>query len=61
MKTDLERIMWLKSRCHTISNIIDGLEDEGDRVYFGSTNDADLLREINEELTAFWYWHENRR
>lgn len=32
------------------------VEDEGDRVYFDSTNDADLLREIVQELDDF-YWH----
>ena len=30
----------------TLANVRDGLEDEGDRIYFGSTNDADLLREV---------------
>ena len=55
MKTDAERIKWLLDRSHTISNIIDGIEDEGDRAYFGSTNDADELRAIGEELEAFWY------
>ena len=55
MKTDAERIKWLLDRSHTISNIIDGIEDEGDRAYFGSTNDADELRAINDELVAFWY------
>ena len=55
MKTDAERIKWLLDRSHTISNIIDGIEDGGDRVYFGSTNDADELRAINDELVAFWY------
>jgi hypothetical protein len=34
----------------TLSNIVDGCEDEGDRVYFGSTNAADELREISEEI-----------
>ena len=55
MKTDAERIKWLLDRSHTISNIIDGIEDEGDRAYFGSTNDADELRAINDDLVAFWY------
>ena len=55
MKTDAERIKWLLDRSPTISNIIDGIEDEGDRAYFGSTNDADELRAIGEELEAFWY------
>lgn len=34
----------------TLSNVRDGLEDEGDRIYFGSTNDADQLRDIIEEI-----------
>jgi hypothetical protein len=34
----------------TLSNVRDGLEDEGDRIYFGSTNDADELRAIIEEV-----------
>lgn len=34
----------------TLSNVRDGLEDEGDRIYFGSTNDADQLRDIIEEV-----------
>jgi hypothetical protein len=34
----------------TLSNIVDGCDDEGDRVYFGSTNAADELREIAEEI-----------
>src|SRR5690606_10780475 len=34
----------------TLSNIVDGCEDEGDRIYFGSTNAADQLREISEEI-----------
>lgn len=34
----------------TLSNVKDGMEDEGDRIYFGSTNDADQLREIVDEV-----------
>ncbi len=34
----------------TLANVRDGLEDEGDRIYFGSTNDADQLREIIDEV-----------
>lgn len=33
-----------------ISEIADGLDDEGDRVYLNSTNDADALRDLAEEL-----------
>lgn len=40
----------------TLSNIKDGLEDEGDRIYFGSTNDADELREIIDAVEDLaWY------
>lgn len=35
--------------------IIDTIEDEGDRTYFGSTNDADVLRQLHAELEA-WVW-----
>lgn len=55
MKTDAERIKWLLDKSHVISNIVASIEDEGDRVYFGSTNDADELRAISDELVAFWY------
>ena len=55
MKTDAERIKWLLDRSHAISHIVAGIEDEGDRTYFGSTNDADELRDIGKELVAFWY------
>ena len=30
--------------------IVLGIEDEGDRAYFGSTNDADELREIESDM-----------
>jgi hypothetical protein len=35
----------------SLRNIVRGLEDEGDRVFFESTNDADDLREIVERLS----------
>ncbi len=31
-----------------LNNIVRAFEDEGDRVYLGSTNDAEQLREIAE-------------
>lgn len=34
----------------TLLNVRDGMQDEGDRVYFGSTNDADELREVVEAV-----------
>lgn len=33
-----------------LSNIVDALEDEGDRVYLGSTNDVDTLKALSEEI-----------
>ncbi len=36
--------------------ILDNIEDEGDRVYFGSTNDADELKEIVGQIQDF-HWH----
>ena len=36
-----------------LNNIADGAEDEGDRVYFGSTNDADWLKEIACEVDSY--------
>ncbi len=35
------------------SNLYDGLEDEGDRTYLGSTNDADTLKKLVDDLTAY--------
>ena len=34
-----------------ITLVVGGFEDEGDRVFLGSTNDADDLRELEEQLT----------
>ncbi len=31
------------------SSLYDGLEDEGDRTYLGSTNDADTLKKLVDE------------
>lgn len=33
-----------------LHNITDTMEDEGDRIYFGSTNDADTLKDIVREF-----------
>lgn len=35
--------------------VTDHIEDEGDRAYFGSTNDADDLRELYHEMMS-WIW-----
>ena len=38
-----------------LANIRDTLEDEGDRVYFSSTNDAETLRDIvSDQEGYFW-------
>lgn len=34
---------------------VDEFEDEGDRVYFGSTNHADYLRELRQKIDKVWY------
>lgn len=39
----------------TFINIRDDLDDEGDRVFFGSTNDADLFRARVDDLDG-WVW-----
>lgn len=38
-----------------LTEVHDNIEDEGDRAYFGSTNDADQLREVWQDLEA-WKW-----
>ncbi len=45
---------FLERLANAITDIVDGLEDEGDRVYLGSTNDADTLRDLRRE------WFERR-
>lgn len=37
--------------------VTDGMEDEGDRVYFGSTNDAEQLRDISNGFDD-WVWYD---
>src|SRR5690606_16512270 len=39
---------------------VDEIEDEGDRVYLGSTNHADYLREAEERMTEIWYQVEDK-
>lgn len=34
----------------TIMNVTDAVEDEGDRAYFGSTNDVEALKEVAAEI-----------
>lgn len=38
-----------------LTQVHDHIEDEGDRCYFGSTNDADTLKEVWQELDG-WAW-----
>lgn len=42
----------------SIANIVREFEDEGDRVYLGSTNDADDLRDLDRDLTETINWME---
>lgn len=36
-----------------IMDIAEGLENQGDRVYLGSTNDADTLKELSKLYQAY--------
>lgn len=36
-------------------HVTDNIEDEGDRRYFGSTNDADALQDLYDEMMS-WVW-----
>lgn len=38
-----------------LASVHDHIEDEGDRAYFGSTNDADTFKEVWQDLDA-WEW-----
>jgi hypothetical protein len=38
-----------------LTQVHDHIEDEGDRVYFGSTNDAETLKDVWQELDG-WSW-----
>lgn len=51
----LARLM-IKTR-DAFSFVVSEIEDEGDRCYFGSTNDADTLRDIREKMET---WEEGR-
>lgn len=41
----------------TLLNVTDEVVDEGDRVYFGSSNHADALRDVTQEIDAL-HWDE---
>ena len=49
--TEAERL--LHRIGNAVLNMSDKFQDEGDRVYFESTNDADMLRELGRE---YWDW-----
>lgn len=54
-KADLSRALYamaLDSLRVAVGNTVDCMEDEGDRVYFGSTNDADALKDAWHEMDA---------
>lgn len=58
-----ERIARAKSMLairNALINIRDAVEDEGDRAYFGSTNDADDFKEAVDDLDK-WNWHDIMR
>lgn len=48
---------WLAKRLinlrGALNNIARGIDDEGDRAYFGSTNDADWLKDIAQDVDAY--------
>lgn len=50
----------MQSARDTLIWVRDELEDEGDRVYFGSTNHADQFREAVESMDE-WSWHDIMR
>ena len=50
----------MQSARDTLIWVRDELEDEGDRVYFGSTNHADQFREVVESMDE-WSWHDKSR
>lgn len=50
----------MQSARDTLIWIRDELQDEGDRVYFGSTNHAEQFRECVESMDE-WSWHDIMR
>ncbi|HOY61566.1 MAG TPA: hypothetical protein PK745_00170 [bacterium] len=51
-----ERGALLVDICNTLVRVKNGLVDEGDRCYFGSTNDCDELIAVYDRLD---HWHSN--
>lgn len=45
-----EQLDWLLPIVSDLNNIVEAIEEEGDRSLFGSTNDADRLKEIAQRL-----------
>jgi len=50
----------MQSARDTLIWVRDEMEDEGDRVYFGSTNHAEQFREVVEGMDD-WSWHDIMR
>lgn len=50
----------MQSARDTLIWVRDEMEDEGDRVYFGSTNHAEQFREVVESMDE-WSWHDIMR
>ena len=50
----------MQSARDTLIWVRDEMEDEGDRVYFGSTNHAEQFREVVEGMDE-WSWHDIMR
>jgi hypothetical protein len=51
-----ERAADLIERMGTILSVVsDNLEDEGDRIYFGSTNQAEMIRDLAQEWRDIRY------
>jgi len=46
-------IVLLDDARQTVQNVVDHVEDEGDRSYFGSTNHADRLRDLVEDMDGW--------
>lgn len=38
-----------------LNEVSDGIQDEGDRAYFSSTNQADALKDLSREVTLAMY------
>jgi hypothetical protein len=55
--TPTDPLAWLLPIVSDLNNIVEAIEDEGDRSLFGSTNDADRLKEIAQRLDDWRFEH----